>query len=140
MLTERVDAELLDAAPGLKAVANMAVGTDNIDLDAAAQRGIPVGNTPDVLTDTTADLAFALLLAVARRLPQGAQEVRDGAWGPWMPAHGLGAGVQLAGRLRRVSDVCLVAAPRRRAGTTSAGRGISRIGRGFSDACPRRSH
>jgi glyoxylate reductase len=93
MLTERVDADLLDAAPNLKAVANMAVGTDNIDLEAAAERGIPVGNTPGVLTDTTADLAFALLLAVARRLPQGAQEVRDGAWGPWMPAHGLGADI-----------------------------------------------
>jgi len=93
MLTERVDDALLDAAPHLKAVANMAVGTDNIDLEATAARGIAVGNTPGVLTDTTADLAFALLLAVARRLPQGAAEVREGAWGPWQPAHGLGADV-----------------------------------------------
>jgi glyoxylate reductase len=93
MLTERVDETLLDAAPGLRAIANMAVGTDNIDLAAAAARGIPVGNTPDVLTDTTADIAFALLLAVARRLPEGAAEVRDGRWGPWEPAHGLGADV-----------------------------------------------
>jgi glyoxylate reductase len=93
MLTERVDAQLLDAAPHLRAIANMAVGTDNIDLEAAAARGIAVGNTPDVLTDTTADLAFALLLAVARRLPQGEAEVREGRWGPWMPAHGLGADV-----------------------------------------------
>jgi glyoxylate reductase len=93
MLTERVDAALLDAAPRLRAIANMAVGTDNIDLEAAAARGIPVGNTPDVLTDTTADLAFALLLAVARRLPEGAAEVREGRWGPWQPAHGLGADV-----------------------------------------------
>jgi glyoxylate reductase len=93
MLTERVDAALLDAAPHLRAIANMAVGTDNIDLEAAAARGIPVGNTPDVLTDTTADIAFALLLAVARRLPEGAAEVREGRWGPWEPAHGLGADV-----------------------------------------------
>jgi glyoxylate reductase len=93
MLTERVDHALLDAAPRLKAVANMAVGTDNIDLEATAARGIAVGNTPGVLTDTTADLAFALLLAVARRLPQGAAEVREGAWGPWQPAHDLGTDV-----------------------------------------------
>src|SRR3954453_19092041 len=93
MLTETVDEELLDAAPGLEAIANMAVGTDNIDLEAAAARGIAVGNTPGVLTDTTADLAFALLLAVARRLPEGAAEVHAGAWGPWQPAHGLGADV-----------------------------------------------
>src|SRR4051794_17857191 len=93
MLTEKVDEELLDAAPELEAIANMAVGTDNIDLQAAAARGIAVGNTPGVLTDTTADLAFALLLAVARRLPEGAAEVHAGAWGPWQPAHGLGADV-----------------------------------------------
>jgi glyoxylate reductase len=93
MLTERVDAGLLDAAPDLRAIANMAVGTDNIDLEAAAAREIPVGNTPDVLTDTTADIAFALLLAIARRLPEGAAEVREGRWGPWEPAHGLGADV-----------------------------------------------
>jgi glyoxylate reductase len=93
MLTEKVDKRLLDAAPELRAIANMAVGTDNIDLEAAAARGIAVGNTPGVLTDTTADLAFALLLAVARRLPEGAAEVRDGAWGPWQPAHQLGADV-----------------------------------------------
>jgi glyoxylate reductase len=93
MLTERVDAALLDAAPRLRAIANMAVGTDNIDVAGAAARGIAVGNTPDVLTDATADVAFALLLAVARRLPQGAAEVRDGRWGPWQPAHDLGADV-----------------------------------------------
>src|SRR3954453_18176557 len=92
MLTEQVDEALLDAAPELKAIANMAVGTDNIDVKAAARRGIAVGNTPGVLTDPPADLAFALLLAVARRLPAGEKEVREGAWRPSQTAHGLGAG------------------------------------------------
>src|SRR5207342_3325215 len=69
------------------------VGTDNIDLEAAAERGIPVGNTPDVLTDATADLAFALLLAAARRLPEAAAEVRAGEWRTWEPAHLLGSEV-----------------------------------------------
>ena len=95
MLTDRVDAELLDACPDLRAVANMAVGTDNIDLDAAAARGIAVGNTPDVLTDATADLAIALMLAVTRRLPEGMARVRDGRWGTWQPAQDLG--IDLAG-------------------------------------------
>ena len=94
-LTERVDTELLDGAPRLKAVANMAVGTDNIDVEACAERGIPVGNTPDVLTDATADLAFALLLALARRIVPGAEKVRTGQWRTWEPAADLGA--ELAG-------------------------------------------
>jgi glyoxylate reductase len=91
MLTDRVDGALLDAAPSVRAVANMAVGTDNIDLDAAASRGVAVGNTPGVLTDATADLAMALLLAVARRLPEGHARVREGRWGPWQPAQDLGS-------------------------------------------------
>jgi glyoxylate reductase len=91
LVTDPVDAELLEACPDLKAVANMAVGTDNIDLAAAAARGIPVGNTPDVLTDATADLAFALLLALARRIPRGAELVRSGGWRTWQPAADLGA-------------------------------------------------
>src|ERR671915_1995916 len=91
LITDRVDTELLDGAPRLKAIANMAVGTDNIDVEACSQRGIPVGNTPDVLTDATADLAFALLLALARRIPEGAAKVRDGAWRTWEPAAELGA-------------------------------------------------
>ena len=91
LVTDRVDAALLDAAPGLKAIANMAVGTDNIDVEAASERGIPVGNTPDVLTDATADLAFALLLALARKIVPGAEMVRSGAWRTWEPAADLGA-------------------------------------------------
>ena len=91
LVTDPIDAEVIAAAPRLKAIANMAVGTDNVDLEAAAERGIPVGNTPDVLTDATADLAFALLLALARRIPQGAAQVRDGRWRTWEPAADLGA-------------------------------------------------
>jgi glyoxylate reductase len=90
ILTERVDAELFDAAPSVKAVANLAVGTDNIDLDEAAKRGIGVGNTPGVLTDATADIAFALLLGIARRIVEGDRQVRDGAWEPWYPTHMIG--------------------------------------------------
>jgi glyoxylate reductase len=91
LVTDRIDAAVLDAAPRLRAIANMAVGTDNIDLEAAAARGIPVSNTPDVLTDATADLAFALLLALARRIVPGAAMVRDGSWRTWEPAGDLGA-------------------------------------------------
>jgi glyoxylate reductase len=91
LVTDPVGADVLDAAPGLKAIANMAVGTDNIDVEAAAARGIAVGNTPDVLTDATADLAFALLLALARRIVPGAAMVRAGEWRTWEPAGDLGA-------------------------------------------------
>lgn len=91
LVTDPVGAELLDACPDLKAIANMAVGTDNIDVEAAKARGIAVGNTPDVLTDATADLAFALLLSLARRLPQGEAQVRSGRWRTWEPAADLGA-------------------------------------------------
>jgi glyoxylate reductase len=91
LVTDRVDAAVLDAAPRLRAIANMAVGTDNIDLEAAVERGIPVGNTPDVLTDATADLAFALLLALARKIVPGAAKVRGGEWRTWEPAGDLGA-------------------------------------------------
>ena len=95
LITDRVDAALLDGAPRLKAIANMGVGTDNIDVEACAERGIPVGNTPDVLTDATADLAFALLLALARKIVPGAEKVRAGEWRTWEPAADLGA--ELAG-------------------------------------------
>jgi glyoxylate reductase len=97
LVTDKIDARVIEAAPRLRAIANMAVGTDNIDLEAAAARGIPVGNTPDVLTDATADLAFALLLALARRIVPGAEMVRSGAWRTWEPAADLGA--DLAGQV-----------------------------------------
>src|SRR3954465_2282353 len=90
IITEKVDAELFDAAPSVRAVANLAVGTDNIDLDEAAKRGIPIGNTPGVLTDATADIAFALLLGIARRIAEGDRQVREGRWEPWYPTHMIG--------------------------------------------------
>ncbi len=90
MLTERIDGALLDAAPRLRAVANMAVGYDNIDVPACTARGVLVTNTPGVLTDATADIAFALLLAAARRLTEGERAVREGTWGPWNPNWLLG--------------------------------------------------
>jgi glyoxylate reductase len=89
-LTDRVDAELLDAAPRLRAVSVMAVGVDNVDLAACRARGVQVGNTPGVLTETTADLAFALLLAAARRVMDGAAAVRAGDWLTWEPGAFLG--------------------------------------------------
>jgi lactate dehydrogenase-like 2-hydroxyacid dehydrogenase len=93
LLTERVDEELLDAAPRLRVVSNMAVGYDNIDVAACTARGIPVGHTPGVLTDTTADLTFALLLAAARRLVEGVDYVRAGKWKTWGPTLLLGQDV-----------------------------------------------
>jgi glyoxylate reductase len=90
LLTDRVDEALLDACPKLRVVSQMAVGVDNVDLAACTARGIPVGNTPDVLTDATADLTLALLLAAARRLPEGMAAVRSGEWGPWRPSWLLG--------------------------------------------------
>jgi glyoxylate reductase len=83
LLTDPVDAELMEAAPRLKAISNYAVGVDNVDLEAAAARGIPVGNTPDVLTDTTADLAVALMLGISRHLVEGDAYVRRGEWRTW---------------------------------------------------------
>jgi glyoxylate reductase len=107
LLTDRVDDEFLDAAgPGLKVVSNYAVGFDNVDVAACARRGIPVGNTPGVLTDTTADLAWALLMAAARRLPEGDRYVRAGKWKTWGPllllgpdVHGATIGIVGFGRI-----------------------------------------
>jgi len=83
LLTDEIDAPLMDRAPRLKVISNCAVGYDNIDLKAATERGIIVGNTPGVLTDTTADLAFALLMATARRIPEATRFVRAGKWKTW---------------------------------------------------------
>ncbi len=93
MLTERVDTAALDSAPKLKVIANYAVGFDNIDIEATNKRSIPVGVTPDVLTDATADLAFALLLAAARRIVPAEAAVRQGRWRTFEPQGWLGADV-----------------------------------------------
>jgi glyoxylate reductase len=90
LLTDPVDAELLAGAVRLRAVSNYAVGTDNVDLRAATERGIPVGSTPGVLTETTADLAVALMLGIARRLVEGDAVVRSGGWLTWEPGLLLG--------------------------------------------------
>ncbi|HEX5827795.1 MAG TPA: D-glycerate dehydrogenase [Candidatus Limnocylindrales bacterium] len=94
LLTDRVDDELLDAAgPGLRVVSNFAVGFDNVDVPACTRRGIPVGNTPGVLTETTADLAWTLLMAAARRVAEADRYVRDGRWLTWGPMTLLGPDV-----------------------------------------------
>ncbi len=85
LLTDSVDAELMDACPQLRVVSNFAVGFDNIDIPAATARGMLVGNTPGVLTETTADFAFTLLLAAARRVVEGVDYVRAGRWRTWGP-------------------------------------------------------
>jgi glyoxylate reductase len=90
MLTDPVDATLFEAAPRLRAVSTYAVGVDNIDLELASARGIQVGHTPDVLTETSADLALALMLAVMRRIPEGDAAVRAGDWLTWEPSMLLG--------------------------------------------------
>ncbi|HEX8981363.1 MAG TPA: D-glycerate dehydrogenase [Ktedonobacterales bacterium] len=93
LLTDTIDGELLDACPQLRVVSNMAVGFDNIDVPAATARGVLVGNTPGVLTETTADFAFALLMAAARRIVEGADYVRAGKWRTWGPMLLMGADV-----------------------------------------------
>ncbi|SES38053.1 2-hydroxyacid dehydrogenase [Salipaludibacillus aurantiacus] len=85
MLSDQIDEELLDNSPHLKVVANLAVGFDNINVEKATEKGISVCNTPDVLTDTTADLAFALLMAAGRRIVEAAEYVKDGKWQNWAP-------------------------------------------------------
>ncbi|HOJ83570.1 MAG: D-glycerate dehydrogenase [Dethiobacteria bacterium] len=85
LLCDRVDREVIESAPKLKLVANMAVGVDNIDIEACTGRGIVVTNTPGVLTEATADLTWALLLAVARRIVEGDRFVREGKFNGWAP-------------------------------------------------------
>lgn len=106
LLTDKIDAELMDAAPRLKVVANYAVGFDNIDVKAATARGIWATNTPGVLTETTADLAFALLMACARRIAEGRDYAKAGKWRTWGPMllmgqdiHGATLGIAGMGRI-----------------------------------------
>jgi len=106
LLTDPVDADLIAAAARLRAISNYAVGVDNVDVDAASARGIPVGNTPDVLTDSTADLAVALMLGIGRRLVDGDAYVRRGEWSTWQPdlllgrdLHGSTVGIVGFGRI-----------------------------------------
>jgi glyoxylate reductase len=109
LLTDRVDDGLLDAAgPGLRVVSNYAVGFDNVDVAECTRRRIPVGNTPGVLTETTADLAWALLMAAARRVAEGDRYVRAGRWRTWGPqlllggdVHGATLGIVGFGRIGR---------------------------------------
>lgn len=96
LLTDRIDADLLDRAPRLKVVSNFAVGFNNVDVPACTQRGICVGNTPGVLTDATADMAFCLLIAAARRVVEGHFYSQSGKWKTWEPLGHLGQ--DLAGR------------------------------------------
>jgi glyoxylate reductase len=93
VVTDRIDAALLARAPRLRIVANVAVGYDNVDVAACAARGVVVTNTPGVLTDTTADLAFSLLLAAARRVAEGDRLVRRGQFAGWTPSFLLGTRV-----------------------------------------------
>ncbi len=94
LLTDRIDAAVMDAAgAGLRVISNFAVGVDNVDVVEASRRGIPVGNTPGVLTETTADLAWALLMAAARRVVEGDRYVHEGRWRTWEPQGLLGVDV-----------------------------------------------
>ena len=90
MLTDKIDGPLLDAAPKLKVVSNFAVGFNNIDIPAATERGVAVGNTPGVLTDATADMGMVLLLAASRRLVEGVDDAKAGRWKTWEPVGWLG--------------------------------------------------
>jgi len=106
LLTDTIDANLMDAAPNLKVISQVAVGFDNIDIAAAAERGIPVGNTPGVLTEATADFAFTLLMAAARRVVEASDYVRAGQWRTWgltlllgQEVHGATLGIVGLGRI-----------------------------------------
>jgi glyoxylate reductase len=106
LLTDKIDADLMDMNPQLKVVSNMAVGYDNIDIRAATEHGLPIGNTPGVLTDTTADFAFALMMGAARRLVEAANYARAGKWKTWGPklltgqdVHGATLGIVGFGRI-----------------------------------------
>lgn len=93
LLTTKIDDQVIQAGKKLRVISQMAVGVDNIDLKAATARGIPVGHTPGVLTDATADMTFTLLTAAARRIPEGVDKVRSGQWLTWEPMGLLGADI-----------------------------------------------
>jgi glyoxylate reductase len=93
MLTDKIDAHIIEKALRLRVISNLAVGVDNIDLEAATRAGIAVGHTPGVVTDATADLAFGLLMATARRIAEGDRHVRAGKWRTWGPMTMLGRDV-----------------------------------------------
>ena len=90
LLDDPIPAEIINQAPELKVISNLAVGVDNIDVPACTKRGIPVGHTPGVLTEGTADLTLALLLSVARQLPKASLDAREGRWSNWVPTGWLG--------------------------------------------------
>jgi glyoxylate reductase len=117
LLTDRIDAGVIASVRQLRVISNVAVGYDNIDIDAATRRGIVVGNTPGVLTETTADLAFALVLATARRIVEADRFVRDGRWRTWDPNLLLGHDVYGA-------TLGII-------GLGAIGRGVARRARGF---------
>ncbi|MEF3273485.1 MAG: D-glycerate dehydrogenase [Chloroflexus sp.] len=117
LITDRIDAEVIAAAPQLRAVSIMAVGYDNIDRAALAARGITLTNTPNVLTETTADLAWALILAAARRVVEGHKLIERGEWGPWHPMQMVGQDIY--GRTLGV------------VGAGRIGQAVLRRGRGF---------
>jgi glyoxylate reductase len=117
LLTERIDSELLDVAPRLRVVSNLAVGYDNIDVAEATRRAVLVTNTPGILTETTADFAFALLMAAARRVVEADRYTRQGRWKTWGPQVLLG---------QDVHDACLGIV-----GLGAIGLEVAKRGRGF---------
>lgn len=123
LLTERIDREVLTANPALRGVSNMAVGVDNIDTDAAAELGIPVGNTPDVLTDATADLTWALILGAARRVVEAHEFMVAGRYEMWGPELlcGVDVGPGVTGRRKTLGIV----------GLGRIGAAVARRARGF---------
>jgi glyoxylate reductase len=117
LLTIPITESLLQSAPNLRVISNMAVGVDNIDINACTRRKIPVGNTPGVLTESTADLTMALLLSIARNIPQASLDAREGRWKTWRPAGWLG--MELSG-----STLGII-------GMGKIGRAVARRARGF---------
>lgn len=93
LLTDPIDADVIEAGKNLRVISQYAVGVDNVDLAAATEHGIPVGHTPEVLTEATADMTFALLMSIARRIPEAIERVKSGQWRTWEPMGLLGADV-----------------------------------------------